>query len=237
MPAHCGFFLPETALNDTINSQETKTNLKVSDKANEGKMRLDVGSELRNRILDEAAKLFDEKGIKFTMDDLARSLGMSKKTIYTVFKNKKSIMTNTIDRFFDEALEEEKEILSDSSLTLIQQLRRLIGGVPARYAGHDLTQLYMLRDKYPSVYRHWHKCRENYWEGTEALIKRGIDEGVIKPVSLPILKSMFQHTIEQFFQSDILVKNKISYSDALMEIADILIEGIAVRPETEEAKS
>lgn len=192
-------------------------------------MKTDVGSELRNRILDEAARLFDEKGIKFTMDDLARSLGMSKKTIYTVFRNKRSIMTNTIDRFFDAALAEEQEILSDSSLTLIEQLRRIIGSVPERYVGHDLTQLYTLKDKYPSVYRHWHKCRENYWQSAETLIRRGIDEGVIRPISMPILKAMFQHTIEQFFQSDILVKNKISYSDALNEIADILIDGITVK--------
>lgn len=192
-------------------------------------MKSDVGSELRARILDEAAKLFDEKGIKFTMDDLARSLGMSKKTIYTVFRNKRSIMTNTIDRFFDAALAEEQEILSDPNLTLTEQLKRIIGKVPERYVGHDLTQLYILKNKYPSVYRHWHKCRENYWGRAETLIKKGIEQGVVKPISLPILKSMFQHTVEQFFQSDILVKNKISYGDALNEIADILLDGITVK--------
>ena len=192
-------------------------------------MKSDMGSELRARILDEAAKLFDEKGIKFTMDDLARSLGMSKKTIYTVFRNKRSIMTNTIDRFFDAALAEEQEILSDPNLTLTEQLKRIIGKVPERYVGHDLTQLYILKNKYPSVYRHWHKCRENYWGRAETLIKKGIEQGVIKPISLPILKSMFQHTVEQFFQSDILVKNKISYGDALNEIADILLDGITVK--------
>ncbi|MBQ9273027.1 MAG: helix-turn-helix transcriptional regulator, partial [Mogibacterium sp.] len=67
-------------------------------------MKTDGSEEMRIRILDEAARLFDKKGIKFTMDDLARSLGMSKKTIYTVFEDKRSIMTETIDRFFDDAL-------------------------------------------------------------------------------------------------------------------------------------
>ena len=192
-------------------------------------MKSDAGSELRVRILDEAAKLFDEKGIRFTMDDLARSLGMSKKTIYTVFRNKRSIMIETIDRFFADAFEEEKAILSDNTLSVAEQLRRIIGSVPERYAGHDLSQLYILKDKYPSVYRHWHKCRENYWMGIEALIQKGIEEGSVRPVSLPIIKSMFQHTIEQFFQSDILVKNRISYRDALSEVADILVDGIATR--------
>ena len=192
-------------------------------------MKANAEDELRVRILDEAARQFDKKGIKFTMDDLARALGMSKKTIYAVFADKKSIMTETIDRFFDDALIEEEMILNDESLSIIEQLKAIIGSVPERYTQNDLTQLYVLKEKYPSVYRHWQHCRENYWEGVGILIKRGIEKGEIRPVALPILKTMFQATIEQFFQDDVLVKNHISYRRALEEVASILVDGIIAR--------
>ena len=192
-------------------------------------MKANAEDELRVRILDEAARQFDKKGIKFTMDDLARALGMSKKTIYAVFEDKKSIMTETIDRFFDDALIEEEMILNDESLSIIEQLKAIIGSVPERYTQNDLTQLYVLKEKYPSVYRHWQHCRENYWEGVGILIKRGIEKGEIRPVALPILKTMFQATIEQFFQDDVLVKNHISYRRALEEVASILVDGIIAR--------
>ena len=192
-------------------------------------MKEGASDELRVRILDEAAKLFDQKGMSFTMDDLAHSLGMSKKTIYTVFRNKHSIMTGTLDRFFAEAYREQEEILNDESLSVADQLRKVLGRVPEHYAGHDLSQLYILKRRYPSVYRHWFNCREEYWNSTEALIAKGVEQGVIRPVSLPIIKSMFQHTVEQFFQSDILIKNRIEYKDALSEIADILVDGISVK--------
>jgi transcriptional regulator with XRE-family HTH domain len=192
-------------------------------------MKTVANDELRVRILDEAAKLFDMKGIKFTMDDLARSLGVSKKTIYTVFEDKRSIMIQTIDRFFDDALAEEEEILRDGSLSIIEQLRMIIGRVPERYTQNDLSQLYVLKEKYPSVYRHWQHCRENYWLGVNDLLNKGIGEGVIRPVSLPIFKTMFQSTIEQFFQNDVLVKNHIPYRDALAEVAGILVDGISVK--------
>ncbi len=182
--------------------------------------------DLRSRILDEAAKQFDRKGIKFTMDDLAHALGMSKKTIYTVFKDKRSIMTQTIDRFFDDALIEEEMILNDETLSVPEQLRQIIGRVPERYTQNDLSQLYVLKEKYPSVYRHWKFCRENYWEGVAVLLDKGIKEGSIRPVSLPILKTMFQATIEQFFQKDVLIKNHITYREALSSVADILVNGI-----------
>ena len=193
------------------------------------KMKNAAADELRVRILDEAAKLFDRKGIKFTMDDLARSLAVSKKTIYTVFEDKRSIMTETIDRFFDDALTEEEAILNDDSLGIPDQLKAIIGRVPERYTQNDLAQLYVLKEKYPSVYRHWQRCRENYWEGVCILLKRGIEKGEIRDVKLPVLKTMFQSTIEQFFQDDVLIKNSISYRDALSEVASILVDGIRAR--------
>ena len=193
------------------------------------KMKNAAADELRVRILDEAAKLFDRKGIKFTMDDLARSLAVSKKTIYTVFTDKRSIMTETIDRFFDDALAEEEAILNDDSLAIPDQLKAIIGRVPERYTQNDLTQLYVLKEKYPSVYRHWQRCRENYWEGVCILLKRGIESGEIRDVRIPVLRTMFQSTIEQFFQDDVLIKNGISYRDALSEVASILVDGIRAK--------
>ena len=47
-------------------------------------------STIREQILDATVLVFNKKGMKFTMDDIARELGMSKKTIYTVFADKQS---------------------------------------------------------------------------------------------------------------------------------------------------
>ena len=37
---------------------------------------------------------------------------------------------------------------------------------------------------------------------------------------------MMEATLEQFFQRDVLVMNKISYHDALQQVVDILVDGI-----------
>ena len=70
---------------------------------------------------------------------------------------------------------------------------------------------------------------ETGWEGTIALLQQGMEEGVIRPVKVPIVKMMFEAALEQFFQRDILIQNKISYVDALQEVVDILVDGIAER--------
>lgn len=44
--------------------------------------------KLQQKILEGTIEAFNQKGLKFTMDDLAGILGMSKKTIYTSFQTR-----------------------------------------------------------------------------------------------------------------------------------------------------
>ena len=46
---------------------------------------MDTTDALQKNILDATLRVFDRKGLKFTMDDLAKELSISKKTIYTVY--------------------------------------------------------------------------------------------------------------------------------------------------------
>lgn len=53
-------------------------------------------------------------------------------------------------------------------------------------------------------------------------------EGVIRKVSIPIVKMMLEATVEQFFQRDILIQSGLSYLEALDEVVSILVNGIVV---------
>lgn len=57
--------------------------------------------ELRETILEGTIQAFNKKGLKFTMDDIASLLGMSKKTIYTVFQDKNTLVSEMVDYCFD----------------------------------------------------------------------------------------------------------------------------------------
>lgn len=56
--------------------------------------------------------------------------------------------------------------------------------------------------------------------------QQGIHEGTVRPIQIPILKTMMEATLEQFFQRDILITNQISYNEALEEVVNILVDGI-----------
>jgi AcrR family transcriptional regulator len=53
--------------------------------------------EIRNRIIEGAAELFKNYGIKsVTMDSLANHLGISKRTIYEAFSDKDELLTGVL---------------------------------------------------------------------------------------------------------------------------------------------
>lgn len=184
--------------------------------------------ELRESIIEGTIKVFNKKGLKFTMDDLAKELGMSKKTIYTVFADKEELFFAMVEWIFDSIKEEEKRVLEDNTLPTVQKLKALLGVLPEGYKEVDFRQLYSLKDKYPKIYKQVEIRLETGWEATLELMQLGIAEGALRPVSLPLFKMMMEAALEQFFQRDILIQSDMSYGEALEEVVNILMDGITV---------
>ncbi len=182
--------------------------------------------ETKIKILEATIDTFNEKGLKFTMDDIAHDVGMSKKTIYMVFNDKRDLFNNMVDYCFDSIKEAEQRILADDSLSTVDKIRQILGVMPDRYKGIDLRKLYILKDKYPDVFAHVAVRLENDWEPTINLLKEGIKEGSIRPINIPIFKVMLEAAIEQFFQRDVLMENRMTYNEGLAEVVSILVDGI-----------
>ncbi len=183
--------------------------------------------EIRETILEGTIKAFNRKGLKFTMDDIAKELGMSKKTIYTVFEDKESLFLAMVDYMFDHIKESENDVVANKELSTLEKIRKILGVMPEGYREVDFRQLYSLRDKYPVIYERVEQRLKTGWETTILLLEQGMAEGVIRKIHIPILKMMLEASVEQFFQRDILIQNQISYYDALDEVVDILVDGIA----------
>ena len=126
-------------------------------------------------ILEGTIKAFNEKGLKFTMDDVAKILGMSKKTIYTVFRDKESMFLAMVDYMFDSIKESEQQIVEDDVLSTVEKIRRILGVIPESYRDVDFRQLYLLKDKYPVIYKQVEKRLETGWETTIQLLEQGMD--------------------------------------------------------------
>lgn len=183
--------------------------------------------ELKIRIIEAAMRAFNQKGLKFTMDDIAKDLSISKKTIYTVYSDKESLFLSIIEYGFGRIKDSEARVIQDDSLSTLEKIRKILGVLPEGYQELNLSKMYELKDRYPAIYAEVEKRLETGWEVTLELLEQGMKEGVIRPVKLILVKTMLEATLEQFFQRDVLVQNEISYYQALTDVVDIIVDGIA----------
>ncbi len=182
--------------------------------------------EIKNDVMRSCISLFNEKGLKFTMDDVASDCRISKKTMYVIFKDKEEMFLAVVDYLFDGIKMSESLVLGDDSLSTVEKIRKILGVMPESYKEMDFGRFYLLRDKYPAIFAKVEERLETGWETTLELLEQGQKEGVIRKVDISLVKLMFEATLEQFFRRDYISKNNFNYNETLAEVVDILIEGI-----------
>ena len=183
---------------------------------------------IREAIIEATIEEFNEKGIKFAMDDVAKRLAISKKTIYKFFNDKETLFLNIIDYCFDTIEDSKNEIIQNPELSMINKIDQVLTVIPDYYRHINWQQVYMTKDKYPKLYGQIEKRLEKDKELTLALLEEGIKQGIVKPIALPVLKIIVEASIEQFLKGKYLAENNISYEEALKHLGIILMEGICI---------
>ena len=101
--------------------------------------------ELRGRIISVATELFQKTGLKFTMQEVAASLSISKKTIYTVYPSKEALLLDMIDGLFAD-IHRKKAELAAQDAPVEERIRKVIVALPEQYSAMDFRLLDELTD-------------------------------------------------------------------------------------------
>jgi AcrR family transcriptional regulator len=184
--------------------------------------------ELKERIIEAVIEEFNEKGLKFTMDDIAKRLGISKRTLYTVVQDKEALFIEAVDYVFGAIKEGEREILEDESLDIVDKLKKILIVFPQKYKTIDYRQLYDLKTRFPRTYAKIENRLESEWEPTFQVMEQAMAAGRIRKIKLPIFKAMFSGTIEYYISRKELIESNISYEEATQQMLNILFEGISI---------
>ena len=185
-------------------------------------------NELRAKLRAVGMELFRREGLRFTMQQAAEAIHISKKTIYAVYPSKEALLLDMVDDAFT-CIHIRKQSIIDGPDTLPDKLRAVIIALPEEYTAMDLRQMDVLDEKYPKVAARVREHLETGWEPTLALLEQGMNEGVLRRVSLPILQHIISSSIEDFLADHTLEQQGISYTKALEEMISILWDGLAVR--------
>lgn len=187
---------------------------------------IDTMERLKIDIIEAALDEFNEKGIKFTMDSIAKRLGISKKTIYTVFKDKHDLMEQTVEYGFAAIKESEQKLYQDNSIELTEKIKKILIVMPDRFRTIDFTKVYTLRENYEDIFNKIIEHVNTGWDITIELMNEAVDKGVYRPFNIEVFKGLFEAGIMKFLGDDILSKTGTAYGEALKDMVDIMINGI-----------
>lgn len=134
-----------------------------------------------HQMLHRVRDLFFRYGIKsMTMDDIAQQLGMSKKTIYAHFPDKKSLLQALMSDFLNNHHQEMVEAKSQSENAIDEMFRNAALGIQ-RMDRITPSFLFDLRKYHGEIWNQFEQFRASaLFAGITANIHRGMDEGLFR---------------------------------------------------------
>ena len=185
--------------------------------------------ETKIAIIDATIDEFNNKGMKFTMDELAKKLNMSKKTIYKLVDDKSELVIDVINYCFDLVKKEEQRIIEDESLDIIDKLKMTIICIPDRFTNLDWVKVSDAVAAYPKIYEQFKLRIDNDWEPTFELMDEAVRQKKLRPVN----KELFKTMVEAGFEGVLRIRNKretkLSYQESLEEMINIVMQGVEIR--------
>lgn len=147
-----------------------------------------MGTATRDRILEEAARLFTEKGYEATsVQDLAEALGLSKAALYHHFHSKEDVLYEISHQTLEGLLEEGKKALAVPDPR--EALLHFMEG-HARFFEENrpffVPMLQSLQSLSPEKQAPIIALRDRYEETLRALLRRGMESGVFRQLDVAL---------------------------------------------------
>jgi AcrR family transcriptional regulator len=189
----------------------------------------------RARIVDEAERLFLDYGYsRFTMDQLALELGMSKKTLYKHYESKDDLLAAALDVRAARIDAEFQTLIGDDSVDFATTLVKFVEVATARFAEVSEPFLHDVRRSAPALFRKIETFREQaIVRHVESFLAKGGAAGVFRE-DLPydVVASMLMHAAQNMLLPKHGRSKMLRPPGTLVElVVKIVCEGIIVRPQ------
>ncbi len=185
--------------------------------------------ELKEYILSESDKLFCQYGFKsVTMDDIAKHLGMSKKTIYAHFYDKNEIVTILIDMKlnFQKCVIKENIAAAENA---VHEMFFVVKNMKELLSNMNPTLFHDLQKYHPQAWFYFKDFREKHlYSSIHDNLLRGIKEGYYRGnIKADILTQMRLEQIDLIFNGNSMyTSGKYGIVQVLSELTEHFLHGI-----------
>jgi len=160
---------------------------------------------VEERIIEGAEELFLKGGIKsVTMDDIARHLGVSKKTLYLHFQDKNDLVIGLVKKKLKEDENQMTDIISRST-NVIDEMINMMKCSEEIFSRINPIVIHDMQKYHPQAWKQFQNFKADVLVRTmEELLTKGIDQGYIRPdIDVKVMSIMRVHQLELGFNPSV----------------------------------
>jgi len=158
-----------------------------------------------DRILNGSLELFFKAGIKsVTMDDIAKHLAISKKTIYQFFTDKNELVIALVKKKMHED-EEQMNAMMSGATNVIEQMIDMMKCSEEIFSRINPILMFDLQKYHPDAWDVFQQFKGGFVIRTlEQLLSKGIAEGYIRPgIDVKVMARMRVNQVELGFNTSV----------------------------------
>ncbi|MCE5346320.1 MAG: TetR/AcrR family transcriptional regulator [Bacteroidales bacterium] len=187
--------------------------------------------DYKKRILEEAAVLFRDFGMKaVTMDMIAGKMGISKRTIYEVFKDKDELLKGVMQLMYEKQHTAFTNILNDSGNT-IEAIFKMIDLMINHFQNMSPAFLLEIKRYHNDVFK---KSGDHgmfpYLRNNEEIIERGIKEGLFRnDIDINITNKCMLEAVRMSTDKDLFPPEEYVNKDVIKNVYISYLRGISTK--------
>jgi len=174
-------------------------------------------------LFTEAMNLYWDRGVKFTMDELASRLCISKKTLYEMVDTKEDLFIQGIEFYFNGVAELQNTIHSDGSLSAVEKLKKLLCATPDFVIRK--VHMHELKMNYPNAFKLLDDKLRLGWDKTLSVMDQAKAQGAVREIDNHLFSKIYASAIEEIILGNDNDSN-LTFRQQQEQIVDMLLFGI-----------
>ncbi len=182
----------------------------------------------KEKILKGAEKLFHKYGVRsISMDDIARHLSVSKKTLYQYFADKDELVTMVSQAHMNQKKLEYDEI-TERSENAIDELHKIAVVLKREMEEMNPTLLFDIQKFHPKAWNVWEEYKRDFIHSSVVRnLQQGIKDGHFRPEINPqIIASMRLASIEMCFDDRVFNQAKVGLAEVHTQVFEHFVYGL-----------
>ncbi len=184
--------------------------------------------DTRERIVAECSQMLMSVGpASMTMDDVARACGISKRTLYETFPDKRTLIGECIHREHEAKNAQLKEIFSTSS-NCFEAMFRVYQRARKMYEATSVAFINDIKRLYPDIFEKHVENEKNVITGIASVLRQAQEEGlVIKRINPEIAAFLFSQSMRALHENSNGAKYGFKEEDLFDHVFVSFLRGVA----------